>query len=112
MLEVGGGLDLGEEALGTDYGGQLRLQHFERDLTLMAEVVCEEDGRHAALAEFTLDPVAGFECCVQAFDGVGHGTKMRSIRTPRQRFVYVLVGGRVSGHPRPVECGPGGVRWL
>ena len=36
MLQVGGRLDLGQEALGTDDGRQLGLENLEGDLTLMS----------------------------------------------------------------------------
>ena len=73
MLEVGRGLDLGQEALGPNYGSQLGLQHLEGDLALVLEVIGQIDRRHAALTEFTLDGVAAFEGCVQTSDGIGHG---------------------------------------
>ena len=58
VLEVRGGLDLSQEALGPDYGCQFGLQDLERDFTLVLEVVGEVDGRHAAFAELALDVVA------------------------------------------------------
>ena len=72
MLEVGRRLDLGQEALGADDRGQLRLQDFERDLTLVLEVVGEIDRGHAALAELSLDGVAAFEGCVETSNWIGH----------------------------------------
>jgi hypothetical protein len=41
MLEVRGGLDLGEEAICAHNFGQLSLQHLERDRSLMLQVVRE-----------------------------------------------------------------------
>ena len=58
MLEVGGGLDLGQEPLGADHGGELGAQHLERDLAVVPEVLGEVDGGHAARAELALDAVA------------------------------------------------------
>ena len=58
MLEVGGGLDLGQEALAPDDGCEFRFQNFQRDLSLVLEVLGQVDGGHAALAELTLDGVA------------------------------------------------------
>ena len=58
MLQVGGGLDLGQEAVGADHGGQLRPQHLHRDLAVVLEVVGEVDRRHPARAELALDGVA------------------------------------------------------
>ena len=72
MLEVGGGLDLGQEPLCPDHGRQLRLEDLERDLALMAEVVCEEDGGRPALADPAVDLIALFERRVQPVDHVRH----------------------------------------
>ena len=58
MLQIRGGLDLGEEPLGADHGGELGPQDLERDLAIVSEVVREVDGGHAALAQLALDPVA------------------------------------------------------
>ena len=58
MLEVGGDLDLGQEPLGAEHGGQLGAQHLERDLAVVPQVVREVDGGHAARAELALDAVA------------------------------------------------------
>ena len=60
VLEVRGGLDLGQKALGSDDGREFRLEDFERDLALVLDVVGEVDVRHSALTEFTLDGVAAF----------------------------------------------------
>ena len=73
MLQVGGRLDLGQEALGAHEGGQLGLQDLQRDLSFVLEVVGQVDRRHAALTEFTLNRVAALEGCVQAGDGIEHG---------------------------------------
>ena len=58
VLQVGGGLDLGEEPLGADDGGELRAQHLDGHLAIVLDIVGEVDGGHAARAEFPLDAVA------------------------------------------------------
>ena len=58
MLQVGGDLDLGEEPLGAEHGGELGLEDLDGDLAVVLEVVGEIDRRHAALAELALDAVA------------------------------------------------------
>ena len=58
MLQVGGGLDLAQESLGADHGGELGAQHLDRDLAVVLEVVGEVDRGHAARAELALDAVA------------------------------------------------------
>ena len=58
MLERRGGLDLDDEPLGTEHRRELGLQHLERDVAVVLEVVRQVHGGHAAGAEFTLDGVA------------------------------------------------------
>jgi hypothetical protein len=57
MLQVRRRADLGEETLGADYGRELRSQDFERDFTIVLQVLREIDGRHSARAELALDAV-------------------------------------------------------
>jgi hypothetical protein len=75
MLQVGGGLDLGEESLGTEDGRQLGTQHLERDLAVVAYVVGQVHGSHAALAEFPFDAVAIREGGGEALRERGHGVR-------------------------------------
>ena len=79
MLEVGCRLDLSQESLRTDNRSQLWLEHLERDLTLVLEVVCEVYRSHPALTDLALDAVAAFEGCVQAGDGIW------SVQAPKMR---------------------------
>ncbi len=75
MLQVRRRLDLGQEPLGSDDRGQLRLQHLERDLPLVLDVIGEVDRGHPALAELALDAVAPLEGRVQLSDGIRHSRK-------------------------------------
>jgi len=70
MLEVGGGLDLGQEALGPHDRGELRLQHLERDVAIVPHVAREVDRGHPALSELALDAVAALEGRVKAGDRI------------------------------------------
>ena len=58
MLEIGGELDLGEEPLGADHGGQLGAQQLERDLAVVLQVLGQVHRRHPAGADLALDPIA------------------------------------------------------
>ena len=58
MLQVGGGLDLAQEPLGADDGGQLGPQHLERHLAVVLQVLGQVHRGHAARAELPLDAVA------------------------------------------------------
>jgi hypothetical protein len=62
MGESRGELDLEQETLGADLGGDFRAQHLERNLAIVAEIVREEDDRHATFAELAADRVAAGEC--------------------------------------------------
>ncbi len=58
VLEAGGGLDLGEEALAADDGAQLGVEDLDGDLAAVLQVLGEIDGGHATLAELALEAVA------------------------------------------------------
>src|SRR4029434_9903572 len=76
MLEPCGDFDFAGEALGTHRGGQVGPQHLHRDVAMMAEILGELDGRHAALAEFFLQAVAVGECGGKArVDGQWFGSR-------------------------------------
>ena len=72
MLEIGRCADLGEESLGAQRFREIILQHFHGDLSLVFDVVREEDGGHAADAEFALDEEAAGEGGVEAVGLLGH----------------------------------------
>ena len=78
MLEVGGGLDLAEEALAADCGGQFGPQDLDRDLAIVLEILGEVDGGHAARAELALDAVAVGERSREAFDAIQCDPSLRS----------------------------------
>ena len=58
VLQVGGDLDLGQEPLAADHGGELGVQHLDGDLAAVPQVLGEVDDGHAALAELPVDAVA------------------------------------------------------
>jgi len=70
VLQRRGGLDLDHEPLGAEHGGQLGPQHLEGHLAIVAEVLGEVDGGHAAGAQLALDAVAVGEGSAEALDGV------------------------------------------
>ena len=75
MLELGGGLDLVDEPLGAEHGGELGLEHLDRDLSVVPQVLGEVDRRHAARAELALDAVAVGEGGREALCHVAHEMK-------------------------------------
>ena len=58
MLQRRRRLDLDHEPLGAEHRGEFRLEHLDRDLAIVLEVVREIDRGHAARAELALDAVA------------------------------------------------------
>jgi len=57
VLEPGSGLDLPQEALGPQRGGELGAEHLHGHLSVVPEVIGEVDRSHAALPELTLEYV-------------------------------------------------------
>ena len=55
MIEPGGNLDLAQEAVGAERGGELGVQHLEGDDAVVLEIAGEVDGGHAPAAELALD---------------------------------------------------------
>ena len=58
MLEIGGGLDLLQEPLGADQGRELGVHDLNRHLAIVAHVMGEIDGGHAAGTQLALERVA------------------------------------------------------
>ena len=58
VLQIGGELDLGEEPLGPDDGGQLGPEHLEGDPAVVAEVLGQIDGGHPAGPDLPVEAVA------------------------------------------------------
>ena len=61
MLQATGDLDLAQESLGAEALGEMRVKHFERDRTVMADVLRAVHRRHAAATDFMRDVVAARE---------------------------------------------------
>ena len=70
MLELRGKRDLAAETLGTQRLGQIRIQHLERDLTLMLAVFGQEDRCHAAVADLAVHLVLRSKRLPEAFQDV------------------------------------------
>ena len=68
MLQIRRGVDLGEEPLGADGGGEIGLEHLERHVAVVAEIPGQIDRGHAALTELALDAIAALEGGVQALN--------------------------------------------
>ena len=76
--------DLPHEPLGADHGGELGAEDLDGDLALVAEVLGEVHGGHAALAELALDPIAVGEGRAEEVEGGGRHTVGWTRATPPQ----------------------------
>ena len=72
VMQPGRDLDLAQEPGGADFGGQLGAKHFDRDVTLVLEVVGQEDLGHPALPKLPLEPIAGRQRRAEAFEQLCH----------------------------------------
>ena len=82
VLEVGGDLDLGQEALAAEDGGELGVQDLDGDLAAVLEVLGEIDGGHAALAQLALEAVAVGQGRREAGCGAGHAPGSSATGSP------------------------------
>ncbi len=57
MLELGDGQDLASKACCRDPGGQFMRQDLYNNLTMELAILCEEDARHAAPDELSLEVI-------------------------------------------------------
>jgi hypothetical protein len=76
MSELCRDLDLLQEPVGAEHGGELGLQYLDRDLTVVLEVLGEVNCGHPAARKLTLDRVAVGE------GGVQTGEKVVRSRSP------------------------------
>ncbi len=72
MLELGRDPDLAQEPLGADRGGDLRIEHLDRDLALVAAVARQVDERHTPAADLPLDDVAVAEDLLDLVEEIAH----------------------------------------
>jgi hypothetical protein len=77
VLEIGGELDLGQEALGADDGRELGAQHLHRDPAVVAEVLGEVHRGHAARADLVLEAVMAGQRTRDSRRQAAHGCSSR-----------------------------------
>jgi len=73
VLEAGGELDLTLEAFGSDRGGELGQEDFERHRSVVLEIMSQEDGGHAASSQLALHDVPAAESVSELRRGIGQG---------------------------------------
>ncbi len=118
VLQVRGGLDLGEEALGADDRGQFGLEDLDGDLSVVLDVLGQVHRGHAAFAELPLDPVAIGQRGFQAGGvGVAHrlvpssSSKRRRISSAKLRTRWIrstACTSRVLPSPKRPKRDPSG----
>jgi len=72
VLQPGGDLDLAEEAVRTQRGGQLGAQDLERHFAAVLEILREIHRRHPALSQLALQAIAVGQGVGQSGRNVGH----------------------------------------
>jgi len=72
MLELGRGLDLGQEAVGAERRAEIRVKDLDRDVAVVADVAGEVYRRHPAGADLGIDPVAVGERDLEPAEELGH----------------------------------------
>jgi hypothetical protein len=73
MLQPGGEADLPLEPLEAETRGQVGMEYLDGDRPVVAEVVREIHGRHAAAAELALESVPVLECAGEFVERIGQG---------------------------------------
>ena len=74
MLQIGGELDFLKEPLGAENGAEFRAEHFERDETVVPEVLGQVDRGHASRAQLPIQPITVGERYREAFQDSVHGS--------------------------------------
>jgi len=97
MLQPGGELDLPEEPVGAEHGGQLRVEHLERDRAVVLPVVGQEDRGHATPTQLPLEAVAVGQSSLKLVLQIGQGpsiegdeTRIRQRQTVSQSIPYPI----------------------
>ena len=62
MLQVGGDLELGQEALDAEHRAELRVEDLHRNTAVVTQVAREVHRSHAAAADLAVNGVAFGEC--------------------------------------------------
>ena len=72
VLQAGGGPDLALEALRTERGSQLGMQHLQRDRAVVPEIVGEIHRGHATPPQLALEPVPVGQAALELLTEVYH----------------------------------------
>ena len=72
VLQAGGHLDLAEEPVRAERGGEVGTEDLHRHLAVVLEVLGEVHRRHAALTQLALEAIAVGEGGHQAIEQLGH----------------------------------------
>jgi len=105
MAEARGRLDLAQEPLRPEGGGQFWPQHLHGDQAAVSEVLGEVDSRHAARTELPFDPVAVAEGGCDLPDHLRHAVLMCfRVRASANRRPDPMGGGDAAGRAVDNRC--------
>ena len=106
VLEVGGELDLGQEALGADDGRELGAQHLHRHPPIVPQVLGEIHRGHAARADLVLEAVMAGQGTRDPRRQAAHGASWRD--RAGERVVGMLQDAVLCGRRRGAVATPAG----
>ena len=98
VLQAGGEMDLAEKPIGSEGGGELGVEHLDRDGAIVLEVTREPDGGHASAAELALEGVPVCQSFAQRRYRIRHAVPSMSFlnRGCSRRASHV---GSMRSHP-------------
>lgn len=92
MLELRRRLDLLNEPVRAEHGGQFGAQHLERDCSVELQVRGEIDGRHAARAKSAFEAVAVGKCSGEMLGVLRHAPRRAVWFTARRPRLCLVMG--------------------
>ena len=100
MLQVRRDFDLAQESLGAEDRAELRLEDFECDASVVAQITRQENRRHSADADLALDVVSALEAGVQLRERI-HGRYAIGRTMPRLAVSVQLHASPLTTRYRP-----------
>jgi hypothetical protein len=101
MLQIGGDPDFAEKALRSNQGGELGVQNFYGDVTIVFPVVGEIDSSHPAAAELVFDGVSS-KGALNVFNALGHDMNVQPVNV-----MVNSLAGAASLNPMSARLGLG-----
>jgi len=99
MRELRGGLDLEQESIEAEAGGEFGAENLQRNAAVVLEIPGEVDGRHPALPELPLDAIAVREATPKGCEDIHRPT------------AHLRMGQRSIGAVTPPSIADATSRW-